>query len=163
MAATRLRPKYRIVSSLAPKEVLNKIQHKLQEKNNPLTGEIAQEHAFIRIPEEMQHYWSPELHVWIRRQDEETIIYGVMGPKPKIWTMFMFLYVAILTSAFFGSSYGVIQMMLGMDAPFLLSIPLGILGIIFVFGAAQYGQHRGKDQMVILKQFLDEAIDVYKN
>lgn len=159
MPATRLRPKYRIVSSLAPKNVLNKIQKKLLEKENPLTGEIAQEHAFIRIPENMQHYWSPELHVWVRREENETIIFGVMGPKPKIWTMFMFLYVAIITSAFFGSSYGIIQMMLGMDAPFLISIPLGILGIIFVYGAAQYGQHRGKEQMLILKRFLDDALE----
>jgi len=158
MPTTRLRPKYRMVTSESPVEVLKKIRDKLSEKDTKVLGQIAQEHAFIRIPEEEQHYWSPELHVWVRRQEEETIIYGVMGPKPKIWTMFMFFYVAILTSAFFGSSYGIIQMMLGMDAPFLMSIPLGILGLIFVYGAAQYGQHRGKEQMLVLKDFLDKAI-----
>ena len=48
----------------------------------------------------LRHYWSPELHVWARKQEEETIIYG----------------------------------------------------------AAQYGQYRGKEQMKILKQFLDKAV-----
>ena len=72
--------------------------------------------------------------------------------------MFMFFYTAILTLWFFGSSYGIIQLWLGMKAPFLWSIPLGILGLVFVYGAAQYGQYRGKEQMIILKQFLDEAV-----
>jgi len=147
-----------MVTSESPIEVLKKIRDKLSDKNVIVRGQIAQEHVFIRIPEEDQHYWSPELHVWVREQDGETIIYGVMGPKPKIWTMFMFLYIAVLTSGFFGSSYGIIQMMLGMDAPFLMSIPLGILGLVFVYGAAQYGQYRGKEQMMVLKQFLDETI-----
>ena len=136
MPATRLRPRYRIITTEPPDEILIKIQDKLFERDIPVTGQIAQEHAFIRIPEKDQHYWSPELHVWVRRQEDETIIYGVMGPKPKIWTMFMFFYTAVLTLWFFGNSYGIIQLWLGMKAPFLWSIPLGILGLVFVYGAA---------------------------
>ncbi|MBN2174835.1 MAG: hypothetical protein JW731_11935 [Bacteroidales bacterium] len=159
MPTTRLRPKFRIISNKHPDVVLNLISSKLKESGISLEGQVVQEHAFIRFPKERQQYWTPELHVWVREQDGETIIYGVMGPKPKIWTMFMFFYVGILTSAFFGGSYGVIQMSLGMDAPFLWSIPLGILGLVFVYGAAQYGQYKGKYQMEILKQFLEETID----
>jgi len=159
MPTTRLRPRFRILSDQKPLEILKKIDVGLKENSQFLKGQVVQEHAFIRLPEEKQQYWTPELHVWVREQDGETIIYGVMGPKPKIWTMFVFLYVGILTSAFFGGTYGVIQMMLGMDAPFLWSIPLGILGLIFVYAAAQYGQYKGKNQMEILRQFLEEAID----
>ena len=159
MAKTQLRPRCRIVTNKSPQAVLSQIGEKLKENKKDLEGQIVQEHAFIRIPEVKQHYWTPELHVWAREQDDETIVYGVMGPKPKIWTMFMFFYVAILTSAFFGSSYGVIQMMLGMDAPFLWSIPLGILGIVFVYAAARYGQYKGKSQMEYLKSFLEETVE----
>jgi len=143
---------------LSPQQALNQIKLKLEEKETGFEGQIVQDHAFIRIPEQNQHYWSPEMHIWAREQDEETIVYGVMGPKPKIWTMFMFFYTGVITSAFFGSSYGIIQLMLGMEAPFLWSIPLGILGIILVFGAARYGQYKGKEQMHSLKQFFDESL-----
>ncbi len=158
MSKTRLRPRYRIVSKLSPDQVLERISKKLTEGSIQLEGQVVQEHAFIRIPEKKQHYWSPELHVWAREQDGETIIYGVMGPQPKIWTMFMFFYTAVLTLTFFGSSYGIIQKILDMDAPFLWSIPLGILGVVIVYGAAQYGQFKGKDQMLELREFLNEAV-----
>ena len=159
MSSARLRPRYRITSSLSSKEVLEKIQKKLNSNEFPVSGQTIQEHAFIRIPEKDQHYWSPELHVWIREQDGETIIYGVMGPKPKIWTMFMFFYTAVLTLWFFGSSYGIIQLWLGMKAPFLWSIPMGLLAIALVYAAAKYGQHKGKTQMEMLREFLEEAVE----
>lgn len=157
MSKTRLRPKCRIVSKHSPQQVLEQISTKLKESNH-LEGQVVQEHAFIRIPIEQQHYWSPELHVWARNEDTETIVYGVVGPKPKIWTMFMFFYTGVLTSAFFGSSYGIIQLMLGMEAPFLWSIPLGILGVALIYGAAQYGQGKGKKQMGELQDFLNSAV-----
>jgi len=158
MANTKLRPKCRIVSKLSPDEILEKLGDKLTSGTSNYEGQVVQEHAFIRIPEKNQHYWSPELHVWARKEEEETIVYGVIGPKPKIWTMFMFFYTGILTSAFFGGSYGIIQVMLGMEAPFLWSIPLGILGVALVYGAAQYGQYKGKEQMEDLKIFLESSV-----
>ena len=158
MSSARLRPRYRITSSLSSKEVLEKIQKKLNSNEFPVSGQTIQEHAFIRIPEKDQHYWSPELHVWAREQDGETIIYGVMGPKPKIWTMFMFFYTAVLTLWFFGSSYGIIQLWLGIKADFLWSIPLGLLAVALVYAAAKYGQYKGKEQMELLKNFLEESV-----
>lgn len=158
MASARLRPRYRITSSLSSKEVLEKIQKKLNSNEFPVSGQTIQEHAFIRIPEKDQHYWSPELHVWAREQDGETIIYGVMGPKPKIWTMFMFFYTAVLTLWFFGSSYGIIQLWLGIKADFLWSIPFGLLAVGLVYAAAKYGQYKGKEQMELLKNFLEESV-----
>jgi len=158
MSKTHLRPRCRIVSKLSPDQALKRISIKLTDGNSQLEGQIVQEHAFIRIPEKDQHYWSPELHIWAREQDSETIVFGIMGPKPKIWTMFMFFYTAVLTLTFFGSSYGIIQKILGMAAPFLWSIPVGILCVAIVYGAAQYGQYKGKDQMQELQEFLNEAL-----
>ncbi len=159
MAATRLRPRCRIVSELPKDQVLKMIGSKLGSKQHNLVGQVVQEHAFIRFPEEQQHYWSPELHVWAREQDDQTIVYGVIGPKPKIWTMFVFFYTAVITLAFFAGSYGAIQLWLGMDAPFLWSIPFGLFAILVVYGAAKYGQHRGRDQMLILIEFLETALE----
>lgn len=159
MANSGLRPRCRIVTKNSPTIVLQQINDKLKDQNLDLKGQVVQEHAFIRIPEQKQHYWSPELHVWAREQDGETIVYGVMGPKPKIWTMFMFFYTGVLTLTFFGSSYGIIQLMLGIKADFLWSIPLGLLAIAIVFAAAKYGQYKGKEQTDLLKGFLEETIE----
>jgi hypothetical protein len=74
--------------------------------------------------------------------------------------MFMFFYTAVLTLWFFGSSYGVIQLWLGMAAPFLWSIPLGAVGVAIVFGAAQFGQRKGREQMQVLLNFMEDSIKV---
>jgi hypothetical protein len=158
MANTGLRPRIRIITNDSPEIVLARIEKNLKDQNPELQGQVVQEHAFIRIPEEKQHYWTPELHVWAREQDGKTIVYGVMGPKPKIWTMFMFLYTGVLTMAFFGSSYGIIQLMLDIKADFLWSIPFGLIAIALVYAAAKYGQYKGKEQMELLKSFLESCV-----
>ncbi len=158
MSKARLRPRYRYVSKKPKNNILQNIGKALEGSNFSIEGHVIQEHVFIRIPEKDQHYWSPELHIWVREEENETIVYGVMGPKPKIWTMFMFFYTAVLTLWFFGSSYGIIQLWLGMDAPFLWSIPAGLIGAGMVYGAAQYGQYKGREQMENLKLFMDETL-----
>jgi len=134
------------------------IDEGLKERKYPVTGIVVQEHAFIRIPEKDQHYWSPEMHVWAREEEKETIIYGVIGPKPKIWTMFIFFYTVVIVTTFFGGSYGIIQLILGIKADFIWSIPIGFLALALVYGAAFYGQHKGREQMLMLQRFLEAAI-----
>lgn len=158
MSNTRLRPRYRYVSQKPKKLILQNIINALKKNELNLEGQVVQEHAFIRFPNIEQHYWSPELHIWVREEEHETIIYGVMGPKPRIWTMFMFFYIVILTLWFFGSSYGLIQLWLGLEAGFLWSIPLGAVGVALIYGAAQFGQRKGKEQMRVLLKFMEKAI-----
>jgi hypothetical protein len=158
MSTVRLRPRLRYVSNQPPQEILEQIEYNLRNKKTRLEGQVVQEHAFIRFPQTDQQYWTPEMHIWVRQQDDETIVYGVIGPKPKIWTMFMFLYTALLTLTFFGSSYGIIQMTLGMDAPFLWTIPLGLFFLVMLFSASQYGQYKSRKEMEILKHFLEAAM-----
>jgi len=158
MSVVRLRPRIRYVSRRPPQEILEQINANLDQRISGLEGQVVQEHAFVRFPEVGQQYWTPELHIWVRVQDVDTVVYGVIGPKPKIWTMFMFLYTGVFTLTFFGSSYGIIQMILGMDAPFLWSIPIGIFCLVILFSASQYGQYKSRKETEILTQFLEEAV-----
>jgi len=158
MQSARLRPRSRYITDLPKQEILKRIDERLKERKYTLTGIVVQEHAFIRIPEKDQHYWSPEMHVWAREEENKTIVYGIIGPKPKIWTMFIFFYTVILVSTFFGSSYGIIQLILGIKADFIWSIPIGLMALTLVYGAAYFGQHKGKEQMLQLQNFLDATI-----
>jgi hypothetical protein len=158
MASSRLRPRLKYEIGLSNKEVLNHIDLGIKSGKFSLEGIVVQEHAFIKIPEQDQHYWSPEMHVWAREENDKTIVYGVIGPKPKIWTMFVFFYTIVITSTFFGGSYGIIQLILGIKADFLWSIPIGLFALLMIYGAAYFGQHKGRDQMMILQEFLDSIL-----
>jgi hypothetical protein len=158
LQSARLRPKSRHTTDLPKQEILKRPDERLKERKYTLTGILVQEYAFIRIPEKNQYYWPPEMHVWAREEENKTIVYGNIGPKPKIWTMFIFFYTIILVLTFFGAFYGIIQLILGIKADFIWSITIGLLALTLVYVAAYFGQHKGKEQMLLLQNFLDVTI-----
>ncbi|GAA4932545.1 hypothetical protein GCM10023314_01080 [Algibacter agarivorans] len=51
------------------------------------------DHVFIRFPKDKQSFWSPQLHLEINEVDENhSVIHGLFGPNPTVWTLFMFLH-----------------------------------------------------------------------
>lgn len=155
----RVRPRYKRYSKLQPCQVIDQILEGLIKKKG-VAGSTLDNHAYLQIPEEDQHYWSPEFHVTVEKQaDGGSLIRGVVGPKPKVWTMFMFFYSAVIVLFFLGLSMGVSQWVLGMDAPVLWSIPACIGLWILIVLSAKFGQYKGRNQMESLWYFLDESID----
>ena len=90
--------------------------------NTTTTGFVVSrvdDHIFIRFPKQEQHFWSPQLHLEINEEGEEkSTVNGLFGPKPNVWTMFMFFHfiVAALflafgiwayTNATLGNSYAI--------------------------------------------------------
>ena len=124
-----------------------------------VSGNTLHNHAYLQIPQEELHYWSPEFHVTVEPLEAGSLVRGVVGPKPKVWTMFMFLYSAVVVLFFLGAAMGVSQWMLGMDAPWLWSIPACVAMWLIILAAAQYGQYKGKQQMTRLWQFVDDLVD----
>lgn len=155
----RVRPRYKRITSLPSRQVIDLILEGLIAKKG-VAGSTLDNHAYLQIPKEDQHYWSPEFNVTIEKRDDGgSLVRGVVGPKPKVWTMFMFLYSAVVVLFLLGVSMGVSQWMLGMDAPVLWSIPACVGLWILILVAAKFGQYQGKEQMEKLWHFLDEAID----
>ncbi len=135
----------------------------LRKDNKKVTGTTLLNHAYLKIPDREQSYWSPELHVTVEETERGALIRGVVGPKPRIWTMFMFFYSAIIVLFLFGSALGISQWMLGMDAPWLWSIPASVVLWLLVFFAAKYGQRKGNRQMARLRNFVDMILEEAEN
>jgi len=154
----RTRPRYGRNSTLPSCQVIDQILEGLIAKDG-VTGSTLENHAYLKIPEEDQHYWSPEFHVTVEKRKKEALVRGVIGPKPKVWTMFMFFYSAVVVLFFLGTAMGVSQWMLGMDSPMLWSIPACIILWVLIVVAAKIGQQKGKKQMIRLWRFVDHAVD----
>ncbi len=56
------------------------------------------DHIFIKIPKAKQHFWSPQLHLEINKNEDKdsSTIYGLFGPSPTVWTMFMFFHFIVI-------------------------------------------------------------------
>jgi len=118
------------------------------------------DHVFIRLPREKQHFWSPELHLEINEIDENTsMLHGLFGPKPAVWTMFMFFHfiVAGLFCAFGIWAYSNWSLKTDYTLQLFVVIFMVVLWIGLYVGG-RLGRSTGKDQMHELFHFMTEVL-----
>jgi len=154
-------PRFRLITNLTEEEVLLRISKALP-KQEDVKGEVKGSHAFLRIPENNQHYWSPTMEVELKKfyEDEsKTSIRCVLGPKQTIWLMLMFFYVGIGVLALFGGMYGLVKWNLGKESIFIWAFPVAFFLFAIIYFTAKYGQRKGRDQMLYLVSFLYHAIN----
>jgi hypothetical protein len=154
----RLRPRFRFESGKSPDELKSLFEEALKESDDICKGSIVDYHVMLRIPKDRQHYWSPQLHLELEAAGEGTLIRGLFGPKPGVWTMFVFFYSAIGFLTLLGLIFGLSQMMLKMNAFGLWIVPVGCTLLIGLFLMSKIGQKLGHEQMHQLKAFVDKAI-----
>ena len=158
----RIRPRFRQVVDQSMQAIKDKVRRSLDADQDICTGEIVQNHVILKIPKSKQHYWSPQLTLQLEDQDGKTLIRGLYGPKPSVWTMFVFFYSAIGFFTVMGLLFGISQWMLKMNAWALWSVPVGVLLMFGFFMISKIGQGLGKDQMEELKSFVDSSLE-FKN
>ncbi|WP_282040765.1 GTP-binding protein [Winogradskyella flava] len=120
------------------------------------------DHIFIKIPKEKQHFWSPQLHLEINDDyDKKDIskIYGLFGPNPTVWTMFMFMHFAV-AGLFIGFSIWVyVNWSLGNDYAIQLFVTLLMIVIWFgLYFSGRLGKKAGMEQMHQLHHFMRDTL-----
>lgn len=154
----RIRPRFRKEVSDAPEIVMEKIKSALDSSRAKCKGNIVDHHVILRIPLSQQHYWSPQLALEFESKNGGSLIRGLYGPKPGVWTMFVFFYSAIGFLTMMGLIFGLSQMMLHMNAYGLWTVLVGAILLTGLFLTSKIGQRLGLDQMHQLKDFLDDSI-----
>lgn len=155
----RFRPRFKEVVQLSPAELTERIRKLIDRNKEMCTGEIVDHHVLLKIPKSQQHYWSPQLSLELEAVEQGTLIRGLFGPKPNVWTMFVFFYSAIGFLTTMGLIFGLSQLMLKMDAYGLWAVPVGGFLLIGLFVMSKVGQNLGKSQMHQLGDLLQSAID----
>ena len=95
-----LRPRFQKRIKVKKEDILNTFRNKkATQKDLKITA--VDDHIFIKLPQEKQHFWSPQLHLEINdTETEASVIYGLFGPNPTVWTMFMFFHFLVATFFF---------------------------------------------------------------
>ena len=86
-----LKPRFKLKFDVSKEEILQQFKDSLGHKDNVYKSQMVDHHIVIDVPKEEEHFWSPQLHVEIEEEGDKTIVKGILGPRPKIWTFFMFL------------------------------------------------------------------------
>lgn len=155
-----LRPRFRI-EVLKSKEVLfSQFKKELQKNSCCFTSKIAGNHIFLDISKEDSKIWSPQLHLELEEvSNDKTLIKGLFGPKPHIWTFFMFLhfFIAVIFIGFSIMLY--VQKTLGnnINLPFIIVILMPIFWFTLYF-LGRYAKIKARKQMISLHDFVEKVM-----
>lgn len=107
-----------------------------------------------------QHFWSPQLTVTVEEIENKTEIRGLYGPKPSVWTMFVFFYCIMGFLALISAMVGFANLSLEKPAGILWLSPIFLVLFFSIYLVSNFGQKLGKDQLVILHNFFEKALDI---
>ncbi|MBT8263444.1 MAG: GTP-binding protein [Bacteroidia bacterium] len=156
-----LRPRFKIELERSNEDALQAFEL-LKKTSKDFVITRVDDHVFLKIPRDKQHYWSPQLDLEIVTFEEgKSQLHGVFGPKPTVWTMFMFLHFAV-ASLFIG--FGIwAYTRASLDEPFsvqLLLMGFMVLAWFVLYFAGRMGKAAGKDEMHLLYNFMKETLDI---
>jgi hypothetical protein len=157
MIRLRMRPRFKRVLSISPDQVLRLLSDAL-ESTRVVSGRVYRRSAVFKVPAEVRHFWSPQLHLAVESHDGEAEIVGRFSPHPTVWSFFIALYVAIAFGGTMGVTFGFSQWTLGTNPYALWAGPVAITLAVLVYVAARVGQHLGRDQMNLLFEFLGTTL-----
>ncbi|WAC01695.1 GTP-binding protein [Lacinutrix neustonica] len=90
-----LRPRFKITLNKNNEHVLSAFDSKKQNQEQFIVSGV-DDHIFIKLPKKKQKFWSPQLHLEINETaSNKSIVYGLFGPNPTVWTLFIFLHFAV--------------------------------------------------------------------
>ncbi len=158
MSSFRIRPRFSRTVYYTPDRVEEMFREGLEKPTAPCIGKISKRYITLHIPEEEQHYWSPQLSMSIEEHDEGTEIHGTYGPHPNIWSAFFYGYAAIAIVSLFVGIWGCSLWMLKKDPWVLWGLPVlgGIALVMYI--VAQGGQKFGAEQTFTLHHFFEETV-----
>ncbi|MEL7124107.1 MAG: hypothetical protein AAFO07_32020 [Bacteroidota bacterium] len=157
MSTLEIRPRFEIDASISQQELLSRFKKALKSENISFNGYVSDRHIVVKIPPNEDHFWSPQLSMdVVEKEDSFSTLYGLIGPKPSVWLMFVFFYFFLGFFLMIISIIGFSRMNLGLSAGILWLLPIVILLIVAVYVTAYLGRKLGRDQMKDLLQFVNQ-------
>ncbi len=153
----RVRPRFQVVTEDNFGQLEDKISKALKEDNTPCTGRVNPGYITLYLPVAEQHYWSPQLSITMDETEEGTLLRGLYGPRPAVWTMFVFFYALLGFAILVIGIIGMANVSLEKSGAILWLVPLLIIAFLSLYLVAFFGQKAGHDQMVTLHEFLEKS------
>ncbi len=155
----RIRPRIKVKTTLSSDEINQRIRTLLRSENAACEGQTTKGFATIYPPQAEQHFWSPQLTITIEETEEGNLVRGLYGPKPSVWTMFVFFYSMIGFATMIILMIGLSLWSLGNPADILWFVPALIIVFMSLYLVAYFGQKLGHKQMGSIHRFIEKCLD----
>tara|TARA_R110002073_G_scaffold57778_4_gene146706 strand:+ start:122138 stop:122596 length:459 start_codon:yes stop_codon:yes gene_type:complete len=140
--------------------ILEKFSKEFAANNSDFIGKIADHHVIIDVSLKEAHFWSPQLNLEIEKKDNNgTLIKGLFGPKPQVWTFFMFIHFAVALAFIIFLVLAYVKWTLDQAYTFSVLMCLVMFVCWFVlYTLGQLGKKKGYEQMLLLDQFMKKVL-----
>ena len=151
-----LRPRFKMELDESQQKIIEKFKDNLNDGNCKYCSKIIDAHIIIDVPKEDNHFWSPQLYIEIESlNDKKSLVKGLFGPKPQVWTLFMFIHFAMAVAFIGFSIMAYVKWTLKSNYKFSFYIAISILvlwGVMYFLG--RVGKATGYKQMDELHTFM---------
>ncbi|MCX7552078.1 GTP-binding protein [Xanthomarina sp. F2636L] len=154
-----LRPRFKFEKDRNNEDLLSLFDKAKKEQSNFIVSRI-DNHVFLKLPKQKQHFWSPQLHLEIDEINENSsTIRGLFGPNPTVWTMFMFFHflVGCLFLGFGAWGYSNWSLETSYGIQISMMIFMVIVWIVLYF-VGQMGKKVGMNDMHLLHRFMRDTL-----
>jgi hypothetical protein len=154
----RLRPRFDLVVSLSPDEVMARFRQRIDAGNQPCRLSLLERQVEVSVRAEHQHFWSPFLNMLVYPDEGRTILRGKFGPNVNVWTFFLALYAILSLTGTTGFIAATSQLQIG-EAPtgfYLTAACLVLAGLVWLAG--QLGQRLAHDQIEHIHAYVHEVL-----
>jgi hypothetical protein len=162
----QVRPRFKINVHTSTERLQTQFKAHLEKEAATCVGFVNHSFGTISLPIKEQHYWSPQLSFTFEPSEtaeNQMIIRGLFGPRPTVWTMFLFFYALIIFVIFVISIIGLSYWSLGKSMLILWWIPVLVVLYASLFLVAYSGQKLGHQQMETLNDFFEEVVKEIEN
>ncbi|TLP74377.1 GTP-binding protein [Maribacter sp. ACAM166] len=153
-----LRPRFQLKLEKTKESALNAFKNIDQP---PFIIKILDDHVFITFNQKQIHFWSPQLQLEINEEDNGSIVFGLFGPSPTLWTFFMFLHFGVATIFIILGVWAYSSSALNRPYGLQLALMVGMVILwIVLYTLGRYGRKKGKPQMNSLYIFMRKILDI---
>jgi len=156
-----LKPRFKIKRKESTATIIDKFKDEFATGNCAYCSKIVDHHIVVDVPKGEDHFWSPQLHIEVEKDEEDnTVVRGLFGPKPQVWTLFMFIHFAVAVAfvVFLVMAYTRWNLKQDYSFPLIMCIALPVLWIVLYF-LGQLGKKKGYQQMIELDNFLMRTLE----
>jgi hypothetical protein len=158
-----LRPRFKFEIDSNHESVVSAFEKKKSQQDDFIVTRV-DDHVFIKLPKEKQHFWSPQLHIEINEKDSNTsLLYGLFGPNPTVWTLFMFFHFMVgglfIAAAIWSYSNWALKTSYAIQVSLMLLMVLIWFTLYFI---GRIGKGSSKNEMHALHVFMNKTLEEQK-
>ncbi len=153
-----MRPVFRLVVELSPREVVQRFEAALQREDHPFVGVTASRHVDLLVHEGERRLWSPAMNIEAVQETGGTVMYCRVGPHPHLWGAYVAMYATCAFVAFASCMLAVSQWTIGQSpwAFWLTALGTGLAALVYLSGFV--GQRLARAEWLAMAMFAQQVV-----